>query len=190
MKECSFAPKIAGTREKRNVSQFLEDQRKFGEKVKTNADKLAEEVQAKERSFNRAQPIIDPNSKFLAKKHAEKRVRPGSNVHERLYNTNRREENRIKEEAIKEENIQKNKRKIGEELTRFMHLYQDAKIREKTLAHKKEVNEQQHRKEYSYIADPFVLSKFDKEYTNCLTSLGLSAEKGAWLTGHQMSILY
>ena len=79
-KNYTFTPKINATGKKRNIEQFLSDQSNFVKKV---ADKVLEKQfnqELKESKEVKDKPVINANSKKIAKERDE------GPVHERLYN--------------------------------------------------------------------------------------------------------
>lgn len=81
LRECTFAPMVHQSKEKRGLEEFLEDQRKHVDKKRESVNKMKKDNQEKEEMEVVAQPKINEKSRvMLSGKKGE--TLP---VHERLY---------------------------------------------------------------------------------------------------------
>ena len=173
MKECTFTPKVNITPQRRNLSQFISDQVKYDSRLKTKLSKMTEEANDKISSTCKPKPAINEFSKRMIKKRDSIDQK---SIHERLYSirgppatTKAQKEEPTTAIAMSA----KAKRLSKKESELILRLYKDAKAREENLRSQRKEIEKKPKLNYSYVNDPHVVSKFMKEFNDCIASFGI-----------------
>jgi len=178
-KECTFTPKVGKSPLKpRDVTQFIEDQKKFENRTKANIDKMMEEAREKEKSFYLSKPIINESSANIAvQKRNKEEMKKGITIYERLYSTRLSCKTREKspppiEKPIQEKTIRQNLNQSA----LISRLYEDAKIRKDVIKAKKSENEKKlfEKPAPSYSNSHLILSKFDRQFSLILSECNLA----------------
>jgi len=164
MKECTFAPQVHSTKERRKFDEFIKDQKKYLEKKQENIAKLAKDNEEKEISELIGQPEINTYSKILVEQKEEKEDIP---VHERLYKKSKKpipEEEEKKEVKTEEKTAGSGKKKEN----RAIALYEEAKKRQENWIKKQQEQLVNPKKPKEFSKDQYVQQKYVKEFMSAI----------------------
>ena len=147
MDECPFTPKISNPSPKRNVNQFIEDQRKHEENSKFNLNKLIDEANEREISECQSKPFVSIRSKeIINKTRNNEQIKP---AYKRLYYT--KIQNNF---PSSEKKISPNKKSLINESELVTRLCSDKKSRDR-----KQTTLETPKKNTTYKNDHYIINK-------------------------------